>query len=77
MSKPKKVCQQGSDSTNKPLTCNPTYYIYIYVYILYIYIYVIYIPWLRGVYSPYTPRSHGIYNIFYSLMDGYVSTSND
>ena len=32
---------------------------------------------VRVVYSPYTLRSHGIYNIFYSLMDGYVSTSND
>ena len=29
-------------------------------------VYVIYIPWLRGVYSPYTPR-HGTYNIFSNL----------
>ena len=34
------------------------------------YIYVIYIPWLRGakvLYSPYTPRRHGTYNIFSNL----------
>ena len=45
-------------------------YTYIYIY-NYIYIYVIYIPWLRGVYSPYTSRSHGIY-LIYSIANKYI-----